>query len=204
MFSHALPVAESYAELLATDGVRRGLIGPREVPRLWERHLVNCAVLAEAIPVGASVCDVGSGAGLPGMVLGILRPDLRLSLVEPLLRRCTFLLEVVQELGLSNVEVVRDRAEDLHGRASYDVVTARAVAPLERLVKWALPLVSPGGMLLAMKGASADAEVAQARSVIHQLGGRGVAVLHLGADCANAGSATVVRVLVPVPGGGAV
>jgi 16S rRNA (guanine527-N7)-methyltransferase len=116
VFSHALPLAERYADLLATDGVVRGLIGPREVPRLWERHLVNCALLAEAIPHGADVCDIGSGAGLPGLVLAIARPDLSVTLVEPLLRRSTFLREAVSTLGLQNVEVVRARAEELHGK----------------------------------------------------------------------------------------
>ena len=119
---------------LAEDGVVRGLIGPREAPRLWERHLLNCAVLGEAIPAGASVCDLGSGAGLPGLVLAIARPDVRVTLVEPLLRRTTFLEEVVADLGLDTVEVVRGRAEELHGGARYDVVTSRAVAPLGKLL----------------------------------------------------------------------
>ncbi len=137
-----LPLAERYAELLATEGVVRGLIGPREAPRLWERHLLNCAVLAELLPEGATVCDIGSGAGLPGLVVAIARPDLRVTLVEPLLRRTTFLDEVVDELGLAgSVEVVRGRAEELHGARTFDVVTSRAVAPLERLLAWSMPLV---------------------------------------------------------------
>ncbi len=129
-----LPLAERYAELLATDGVVRGLIGPREAPRLWERHLLNCAALAEVLPDGATVCDLGSGAGLPGLVVAIARPDLSVTLVEPLLRRTTFLEEVAAELGLESVEVVRGRAEELHGQRTFDVVTSRAVAPLERLL----------------------------------------------------------------------
>ena len=133
MFHSRLPLAEEYCRLLATDGVVRGLIGPREAPRLWERHLVNCALLAEAIEPEADVCDIGSGAGLPGLVLAIARPDLSVTLVEPLLRRTTFLDEVVAQLDLSNVEVVRARAEELHGQREFSVVTSRAVAPLDRL-----------------------------------------------------------------------
>src|SRR5687768_5835947 len=151
--SERLPLAQRYADLLATDGVVRGLIGPREAPRLWERHLLNCAVLEELIPEGASVCDIGSGAGLPGLVLAIARPDLRITLVEPLLRRTRFLDEAVEELGLQGqVEVVRGRAEELAGTRTFDVVTARAVAPLERLARWCLPLVGPGGELVAIEG----------------------------------------------------
>ena len=161
MFSDALPLAERFAHLLATDGVVRGLIGPREVPRLWERHLVNCALLGLGVPRGVTVADVGSGAGLPGLVLAIGRPDLRVTLVEPLLRRTTFLTEAVEQLALANVEVVRDRAEALHGHRSFDVVTSRAVAPLDRLARWCLPLVAPGGRMLAMKGSSAADEVAR-------------------------------------------
>ncbi len=166
-FSSArLPLAEQYAALLATDGVVRGLIGPREAPRLWDRHLVNCALLGELVPEGATVCDIGSGAGLPGLVLAIARRDLRLTLVEPLLRRTTFLDEVVARLELSNVEVVRGRAESLHGQRTFDVVTSRAVAPLERLLGWSMPLVAPSGALLAMKGTSVSDEIAAARGAL--------------------------------------
>ncbi|HEY0950298.1 16S rRNA (guanine(527)-N(7))-methyltransferase RsmG [Nocardioides sp.] len=165
-----LPLAERYAELLATEGVLRGLIGPREAPRLWDRHLVNCALLASAIPTGASVCDVGSGAGLPGLVLAIARPDLRVTLVEPLLRRTTFLTEVVSELELATVEVVRARADALHGERRFAVVTSRAVAPLERLLDWSMPLVEPSGELLAMKGSSAAVEVEDAAAALNRWG----------------------------------
>ena len=192
----ALPTAERFAGLLATDGVVRGLIGPREVPRLWDRHLINCALIGEAIPDRASVCDIGSGAGLPGLVLAIRRPELRITLVEPLLRRTTFLAEVVQALGLSNVEVVRERAEALHGKATFDVVTSRAVAPLDRLARWSLPLVTAGGSMLAMKGSTAHREVDQARRLIHTLGGRSIAIERYGAHLVDAPT-TVVRVLVP-------
>ena len=157
--SERLAAVERYAELLATDGVVRGLIGPREAPRLWERHLVNCVLLGELIPDGSTVCDVGSGAGLPGLVLAVARPDLRMTLVEPLLRRTTFLAEAVEALALPNVDVVRGRADSLHRRRTFDVVTSRAVAPLGRLLGWSMPLVAPTGVLLAMKGSSVTEEI---------------------------------------------
>lgn len=168
--STRLPIVEEYAELLATEGVVRGLIGPREAPRLWDRHLVNCALLGELLPEAATVCDIGSGAGLPGLVLAIARPDLELTLVEPLLRRTTFLVEVVDGLGLGNVEVVRGRAESLHGERTFDVVTSRAVAPLDRLLAWSMPLVAPRGALVAMKGSSVAEEVAAAGEVLARWG----------------------------------
>lgn len=136
VFGERFPEAVRYGELLADAGVRRGLIGPREVPRLWERHLLNCAVLSEVVPEGVSVCDVGSGAGLPGIPLALVRPDLRITLLEPLLRRTNFLQEVVELLGLDHVTVVRGRAEEVMGKLpQVHVVTARAVAPLDRLVE---------------------------------------------------------------------
>ncbi|MET8150299.1 16S rRNA (guanine(527)-N(7))-methyltransferase RsmG [Actinoplanes sp. NPDC049668] len=173
-FGDRLPLAVRYAELLVTDGVVRGLIGPREAPRVWERHLINCCVMSEMIPIGASVIDVGSGAGLPGIVLAVARPDLTITLVEPLARRTAFLSEAVTALGLdATVTVVRGRAEDLVGGppAAADVVTARAVAPLDRLAGWCLPLAAVGGRLLALKGASAAEEVAEHREAIARLGG---------------------------------
>lgn len=168
MFAARLPLAERYAAWLAGAGVERGLLGPREVPRLWDRHLLNCAVVGEAIPDQASVVDIGSGAGLPGLVLALARPDLRITLVEPLLRRTTFLEEVVADLGLDTVSVVRGRAEDLHGGTRYDVVTSRAVAPLPKLLAWSMPLVAPGGSFLAMKGASVEQELAGAEKALRR------------------------------------
>lgn len=153
---------EEYAALLAREGVLRGLIGPREVDRLWDRHLVNCALLAPLLPHDAAVADLGSGAGLPGLVVAIARPDVRVTLIEPMARRTAFLTDAVRELGLESVEVVRGRAEDWSRAERFDVVTARALAPLPQLLRWALPLVRPSGAVLAMKGASAATEVEDA------------------------------------------
>ena len=160
----ASPEAVRYAELLADAGVQRGLIGPREVPRLWERHLLNCAVLSEVVPEGVTVCDVGSGAGLPGIPLALVRPDLKITLLEPLLRRTNFLQEVVELLGLDHVTVVRGRAEEVLGKLPpVHVVTARAVAPLDRLAGWGVPLLRPYGEMLALKGDTAEEELKAAR-----------------------------------------
>ncbi|MGR6322849.1 16S rRNA (guanine(527)-N(7))-methyltransferase RsmG [Micromonospora soli] len=178
LFGDRLDLAAAYAELLATDGVVRGLIGPRETPRLWERHLLNCAAMAERIPEGASVIDVGSGAGLPGLVLAIARPDLTVTLVEPLARRTAFLVEAVEQLGLTRtVRVFRGRAEEAAAGTrdtpalSADIVTARAVAALDRLAAWCLPLVVRGGRLVALKGASAAEEIAEHGAAVARLGG---------------------------------
>jgi 16S rRNA (guanine527-N7)-methyltransferase len=193
VFRSSLPTAEQYAQLLATEGVLRGLIGPRETPRLWERHLLNCAVLSEVIPPGVTVADVGSGAGLPGLVLAIARDDLQLTLVEPLQRRTVFLEEAVSRLGLDNVEVVRARAEELHGRARFQVVTSRAVAPLGRLLDWSMPLVEAGGAMLAMKGATAADEVERAGRQLRRHRAGEVSVLTVGGGLLDPPT-TLVRV----------
>ena len=174
VFGSRLPLAEQYADKLAGDGVVRGLIGPREVPRLWDRHILNSAVVVPRVPQGASVADIGTGAGLPGLVWAIARPDISMALVEPLLRRTTFLEETVDELGLDNVTVVRARAEDVS--ETYDVVTARAVAALDKLGRWCLPLVKPGGVLLALKGRTAEDEVAAATPTLRRLGATSIVV----------------------------
>ncbi|WP_406601287.1 16S rRNA (guanine(527)-N(7))-methyltransferase RsmG [Micromonospora yasonensis] len=178
LFGDRLDLAAAYAELLATEGVLRGLIGPRETPRIWERHLLNCAAAAERIPEGASVIDVGSGAGLPGLVLAIARPDLTVTLVEPLARRTAFLVEAVEQLGLTRtVRVFRGRAEEAAAGTrdipplSADIVTARAVAALDRLAAWCLPLAVAGGRLVALKGASAAEEVTEHGAAVARLGG---------------------------------
>lgn len=198
VFSVRLAMAERYADLLAGEGVVRGLIGPREVPRLWERHLVNCALLGEAIDQDLDVCDIGSGAGLPGIVLALSRPDLRLTLVEPLLRRVTFLQEVVRELELPNVEVIRSRAEELHGKRDFSVVTSRAVAPLDRLLAWSMPLVQQGGELIAMKGSSVHEEIKQAEASLKKYGAGVVLVEEFGADLVDRPT-TVIRVEATAP-----
>lgn len=178
IFGDGLRQAEAYAELLATEGVLRGLIGPREVPRIWDRHLLNCAVLGELVSreTATRLMDVGTGAGLPGIVLAVARPDLELTLVEPMARRVAFLAEVVERLGLDNVRLVRARAEELVGVESAPVITARAVAPLDRLARWTLPLTEPGGRVLAIKGASAHDEVALHQKAVRRAGGAEVRV----------------------------
>ncbi|MFD6953307.1 16S rRNA methyltransferase G [Nocardiopsis sp. TSRI0078] len=200
VFGDSLPKARRYAELLADDGVRRGLIGPREVPRLWERHLINCAVVEELLPEGAEVVDIGSGAGLPGLVLGLLRPDIRMVLLEPLLRRTVFLDEAVGLLELPNVEVRRGRAEEAHGDLYTDFVTARAVAPLPRLAGWALPLLRKGGSLLALKGEQAEAELAAAEQDVSKLRPSVSDVIRVGRGKVDPAT-TVVRVTVTSDGG---
>jgi 16S rRNA (guanine527-N7)-methyltransferase len=181
VFGDVLGRAESYAGILAGRGVDWGLIGPREVPRLWDRHLLNCAVVAELVPakVGTLV-DIGSGAGLPGIVLALLLPQVHVVLVESLDRRVKFLAECVGELNLSNVVVQRARAEELAGKMRADVVTARAVAPLERLAPLAVGLIRAGGMVLAIKGSSAEDELRRANPVLRRLGARSAEVLRVG------------------------
>jgi 16S rRNA (guanine527-N7)-methyltransferase len=180
-FGERLALAERYVEMLVTAGVERGLMGPREAPRIWDRHLLNCVAISELIPSGVYVVDVGSGAGLPGIVLAVARPDIRVSLVESLARRTTFLTEAVDMLGLDTVDVVRARAEDcVNVLEPADVVTARAVAPLDRLVGWCLPLARPGGSVLAIKGSSAAAEIEEHRTAVRRLGGGPPTLLHCG------------------------
>jgi len=152
------PSLNRYVDILRSTGVEWGLLGPREADRLWDRHILNCAALNELIATDRTVADVGSGAGLPGIPLALLRPDLQLTLIEPLLRRSTFLTQTVEELGLgARVQVIRSRAEDHH--QTYDIVVARALAPLDRLIGWCSPLRSPNGIILALKGSSAANEV---------------------------------------------
>ncbi|MEU4442611.1 16S rRNA (guanine(527)-N(7))-methyltransferase RsmG [Actinosynnema sp. NPDC050801] len=165
--------AVAFTALLTEHGVERGLIGPREVERLWERHILNSAVVAELLPEGARVVDVGSGAGLPGIPLAIARPDLDLTLLEPMARRVAWLTECVEALDLK-VTVVRGRAEEgpvLDQLSDSDVVTARAVAPLERLTRWCLPLLRPGGRLVALKGESAAEELERDAEAVRRAGG---------------------------------
>jgi 16S rRNA (guanine527-N7)-methyltransferase len=160
-----------YVDILARAGVERGLIGPREAPRLWERHIFNCAAVAPAFAAQSRIADVGSGAGLPGVVLALARPDLDVTLIEPLQRRTTFLSEVVDTLGLPNVTVLRSRAEDVDpAAAGFDAVTSRAVAALPKLARWSVPLARSGGLVLALKGASAAAELEESWPELKRLG----------------------------------
>lgn len=185
VFGDRFDLAQRYHESLSTDGVERGLIGPREVPRLWERHILNCAVLGELIEADENVVDVGSGAGLPGIPLAIARPDLRVTLVEPLLRRSVYLAEFVEAHGLENVLVVRGRAEQpgvVHEAGGADVVTSRAVAPLAKLAKWSIPLIHEGGRMLALKGSSAAEEIERDRDELAKLGAGNLEVLECGTD----------------------
>ncbi|NMI00503.1 16S rRNA (guanine(527)-N(7))-methyltransferase RsmG [Pseudonocardia acidicola] len=194
VFGDRLPLAGRYAEHLATSGVERGLIGPRETARVWDRHVLNCAVAAELIPHGARVVDVGSGAGLPGIPLALARPDLQIVLIEPLQRRVDWLGEVIDDLQIP-VLVERGRAEESAVRRRWegaDVVTARAVAPLARLAGWALPLLRTGGTLLAVKGASAADEVARDAGAVRKSGGGEPRVVHCGAGIVDPPSTVVL------------
>lgn len=183
VFGARLDIARRYADLLAGAGVERGLLGPREVDRIWERHLLNSAAVAELLDPGERIADIGSGAGLPGIPLAIARPDLHVVLLEPLLRRSEFLTEVVEELGLA-VEVVRGRAEEPDVRDRFgerDAAVSRAVAALDKLTKWSMPLVRQGGRMLAIKGERAAEEVEQHRRVMAASGATDVRVVTCGA-----------------------
>ncbi|MCC3289562.1 MULTISPECIES: 16S rRNA (guanine(527)-N(7))-methyltransferase RsmG [unclassified Arthrobacter] len=195
IFGDRLDLAQRYVEHLATSGMERGLLGPREVPRLWSRHVLNCAVVAELIPANAAVADVGSGAGLPGLCLAIARPDLSMTLIEPLERRVIWLNEVVTDLGLDNVRVIRGRAEQVVDEVNVDVATARAVSALGGLAGLTVPLLHGKGQVLAIKGRSAEEEVLKAAKAIRKLGGRDTAVLTVGADVLEEPT-TVVRISV--------
>jgi 16S rRNA (guanine527-N7)-methyltransferase len=184
LFGSGLAKARRYAEILAGAGVERGLIGPREVDRLWERHLLNSAAIGELLAEGARVADIGSGAGLPGIPLALARPDLRVTLIEPLLRRSDFLHEVIDELEV-DVTVVRGRAEERAVReqvGEMDSVISRAVASLDKIAKWSMPLLRPDGEMLAIKGERAEDEAREHRRVMTSLGAADVRVIRCCAD----------------------
>jgi 16S rRNA (guanine527-N7)-methyltransferase len=194
VFGDALPQAERYVARLASDGVTRGLIGPREVSRLWARHVLNSAAVAEVIPQGARVVDVGSGAGLPGIPLGLARPDLTLSLVEPMARRVEFLEEAVADLG-APWQVIRGRAEDRSVASAVgpvEVVTARAVAALPRLVAWCRGLLRPGAQLVALVGARAVAELPALVPELEAAGMRDIRPRAVGAALGEAATTVVL------------
>lgn len=183
IFGSLLDKAVEYHRLLATDGSTRGFIGPREVPKLWDRHILNCAVIGEVMDLHARVADIGSGAGLPGIPLALARPDLEITLIEPLLKRSVFLSEVKDSLSLDNVTVIRGRAEEKEVRNELglvDVVTSRAVAPLGKLAGWSLPLVRLGGKMIAMKGSSVREELDRDEKMIFKAGGGKIKIFTVG------------------------
>ena len=199
IFGERLDLAKRYVEHLATSGTERGLIGPREIPRLWSRHVLNCAVIESAIAMDSHVADVGSGAGLPGLCLAIARPDLELTLIEPLERRVIWLQEVVDDLGLDNVTIMRTRAELAVGLVDADVVTARAVSALTNLAGLTIPLLNGKGEVVAIKGRSAAEEIEKAKKVIRKLGGVETSVVVCGQELLEEPT-TVVRIIVNKPG----
>ncbi|AHD22127.1 16S rRNA (guanine(527)-N(7))-methyltransferase RsmG [Rhodococcus pyridinivorans] len=202
VFGDRTELAERYHHSLSTAGVERGLIGPREVPRLWERHILNCAVVGELIQEGETVVDVGSGAGLPGIPLALARPDLQVTLVEPLLRRTVYLAEFVESHGIENILVVRGRAEQpsvLQEVGGADVVTSRAVAPLAKLAKWSLPLVHEGGRMLALKGSSAREEIDRDHDELARLGAGNLEVLECGGNLLPTPTIVVKAERIPRP-----
>lgn len=199
VFGERLDLARRYCAALATAGMERGLIGPREVPRLWERHILNCAVIGELIDEGASVVDIGSGAGLPGIPLAIARPDLRITLVEPLLRRTVFLSEFIEDVGLE-VTVVRGRAEQsgvIKEAGGADVVTSRAVAPLAKLAHWSLPLLRDHGRMLALKGTSAAEELERDGAELIRDGATDLRVVGCGAGIVEIPTLVISAELLP-------
>ncbi len=195
LFGERFSLAQRFVGHLATTGIERGLLGPREVPRLWNRHVLNCVVVEELIGEGNRVADVGSGAGLPGVALAIARPDLCLTLIEPLERRVDWLDEVCSDLGLDNVRIVRGRAEQVTDTVEADVVTARAVSALAKLAPITIPLVHGKGEILAIKGRSGAEELSKAQSTIRRLGGRDTSIVSMGADVLEEPT-TVVRIVV--------
>ena len=158
---------DQFAQILIEDGVKLGLLGPREVDRIWDRHILNCAAISELITDGQSIIDIGSGAGLPGLVLAILNPQSKVTLIEPMQRRSDFLTNTVKKLDLKNVSILKDRAENVSVQAQ--VVTSRAVAPLNKLLEWSLPLVFKNGKVLAIKGEKATDELVLAKTEIPAL-----------------------------------
>lgn len=165
-FGAAYPAAERYAQHLATTGIEWGLIGPREIDRLWTRHILNCAVVAEFIDDSDVVGDVGSGAGLPGIPIALLRPQAQIVLIEPMERRVEWLKMVVDDLGLDNVRIVRARVEELVDEEMFTVVTARAVKAMTTLIEWTHEVMGPDGRILALKGASVEAELAKTKKLL--------------------------------------
>lgn len=166
----AYPTLSRFAEELRTQGEVRGLIGPRELDKIWDRHILNSAAVVPYLPTTGSLIDVGSGAGLPGLVIAAMRPELTTILIEPMERRCLWLTEMTELLGLENVIVKRGRAEEFHGAMTVDAVTSRAVASLDKLAAWSLPLLERGGQLVVLKGRNVAREIEPARKVLRKFG----------------------------------
>jgi 16S rRNA (guanine527-N7)-methyltransferase len=202
LFGPRVDAAQRYAAILAGAGVERGLLGPREVDRIWDRHILNCAVVGELLEAGERIADIGSGAGLPGIPLALARPDVHVALIEPLLRRSDFLREAIEDLGIE-CEVVRGRAEDRSVReevGAADVVVSRAVASLDKLTKWSAPLLRSGGRMLAIKGERADDEVREHRKSMAALGVSEVKVEKCGGLIVDPPATVVVGFLGTVSG----
>ncbi|WP_406832756.1 16S rRNA (guanine(527)-N(7))-methyltransferase RsmG [Pedococcus sp. KACC 23699] len=199
VFGGRIGMAEQFATILADTGVSHGLIGPREVPIVWERHILNCAVAQEAFPEGVEVVDVGSGAGLPGLALAIARPDLHLHLVEPMLRRTTWLSDTITQLGLTNCTVQRGRAEEFHGVLTVAWATARAVARIDKLARWTFPLLAQGGTLVALKGSSAQDELEATAPTLRKLGMTASAVEVYGEGLLDVPTVTLTLQVRPQP-----
>ena len=194
VFGDRLALAERYAQMLTSEGVKRGLIGPRETDRIWDRHLLNCAAVGELIAPGTRVADIGSGAGLPGIPLAIARPDLEITMIEPMLRRTTFLQDVIDQLGLESVLVLRHRAEEriVLEQADFDYATSRAVASLDKLTRWTVPLLKPNGIMLALKGDRAQTEVEEHGKLMASLGVASVKVMRCGVEYLDPPATVVV------------
>lgn len=184
---------QRYEAILKREGDTRGLLGPRELEIVWDRHILNCLTLVELIPLNSTVADIGSGAGLPGIVLAIARPDLAVTLVEPTLRRVEFLNETKAELNLENLSIIQGRAEDLIKGQKFEIVTARAVAPMKKLLNLCLPLLKPGGYLLALKGEKANIELTEALEQISKWNATSLGVVKLGLEINTQATAVVVK-----------
>lgn len=180
IYGEQTQLAERFVEHLVTTGIEWGLLGPREVPIMWERHVLNCAVVQELLPRGGVVADVGSGAGLPGLALAIARPDVQFVLIEPLERRVDWLNIVIEDLGLENVDVIRARSEQVFDTVDVDIVTARAVSAMKSLVPMTVPLLHGQGELLAIKGKSATSEIEKAEKVLRKFKTTKAEVLTIG------------------------
>ncbi len=182
-----------YEAILKREGDTRGLLGPRELEIVWDRHILNCLTLVELIPLNSTVADIGSGAGLPGIVLAAARPDLAVTLVEPTLRRVEFLNETKAELNLENLSIIQGRAEDLIKGKRYEIVTARAVAPMKKLLNLCLPLLKPGGYLLALKGEKANIELTEALEQISKWNATSLGIVKLGLEINTQATVVVVK-----------